>query len=332
MRKRVKPQKRVRENTEAGKNRKRSSRERRKRRRRRERLAALAVAALLALAAAGGCIIGIFYVLKRKGQESVEESEEIAASGETGEETEREREGEEKAGYPVPVMTQGEFGGLPYCLFVPSVMETGQSYPVVLSLHGAGERGSDNQLQLNDTGIVPFLTEEEFYAQNPCIILAPQCPEGEQWVDTPWEDGSYSIEEVPISEELQAAAGLLEEICREYPVDESRVYMAGVSMGGYGAWDMLMRSPDLFAGAVILCGAGDPSQAEKIKEIPIWVFHGAEDEEVPVSGSREMVEALEEAGAETIRYTEYENIGHWIWMVAYEEEGLLDWLFAQRRK
>ena len=308
--------------------------QRRRRKRKRERLTAL-LAAGICLTAVIGAGIGIgIYVRRRVAQGRTEPVQADVAQEYTtdgAEELSEDAAGEQDS-RPEPTMIQAEYEGLPYCLIFPSSMEADESYPAVLFLHGAGERGDDNALQLNDTGIVPFLTEESFYAQHPGVIIAPQCPEGEQWVDTPWEDGSYSLEEVPVSEEMEAVAGLLEQTCREYPVDRERLYIAGVSMGGYGAWDMLMRHPEEFAGAVILCGAGDPSLAAEIKDVPVWVFHGDQDEEIPVSGSREMVTALEEAGVEEIHYTEYEGVGHWIWMIAYEEDGLLDWLFAQRRQ
>ena len=223
---------------------------------------------------------------------------------------------------------------LPYCLYLPKKeafpddAEKTTSYPLVLFLHGAGERGNDNELQNNDTGIVPRLTDEAFYAAHPCIILAPQCPADAQWVDTPWTQGSYSIETTPVSAALSVVNELLDTICAQYPADISRLYITGVSMGGYGAWDMLLRHPDLFSGAIILCGAGDPSRAPAITAVSIRLFHGAEDTEVPVSGSRDMYQALEAAGAKDVQYKEYPDIGHWIWLNAWDEPGLLDWLFS----
>ena len=222
---------------------------------------------------------------------------------------------------------------LTYCLDLPKKEDFPEdsektSYPLVLFLHGAGERGTDNELQNNDTGIVPRLTDETFYAAHPCILVTPQCPADAQWVNTPWTEGSYSIEETPISPALSAANELLDDICAQYPADTSRLYITGVSMGGYGAWDLLLRHPDLFAGAIILCGAGDPSQAAAIAHIPLRLFHGAKDTEVPVSGSREMYQALLDAGAKDVQYQEYPDIGHWIWLNAWDEPGLLDWLFS----
>ena len=105
-------------------------------------------------------------------------------------------------------------------------------------------------------------------------------------MDTPWAEGSYSVADTPVSAALSAVTELLAKTCEEYPADPARLYAAGVSMGGYGAWDMLLRNPDVFAAAVILCGAGDPSAAESVKHIPVWLFHGSLDEEVPPSGSR----------------------------------------------
>jgi len=226
---------------------------------------------------------------------------------------------------------------LPYLLYLPSsVSDKAEqnhdgSYPLVLFLHGAGECGTDNKAQANDTGIIPRLTDEDFYSKHPAIILAPQCPLNEQWVDVPWTKGSYSTDETPVSNELSAVTELLERICQEYPVDRSRIYISGVSMGGYGSWDMLIRNPDLFSAGIILCGAGDPSRADAISHIPLQVFHGAKDEEVPLSGSLDMVYALKEFGSSVVHYTEYADIGHWIWLNAWEEDGLLEWLFTQRK-
>lgn len=222
---------------------------------------------------------------------------------------------------------------LPYCLYLPKKEAFPEdsdktSYPLVLFLHGAGERGDDNELQNNDTGIVPRLTDETFYAAHPCIILVPQCPADAQWVDTPWTEGSYSIEETPISPALSAVNELLDDVCAQYPADTSRLYITGVSMGGYGAWDLLLRRPKLFAGGIILCGAGDPSLAASIAHTPLRLFHGAKDTEVPVSGSRDMYQALKDAGTADVQYKEYPDIGHWIWLNAWEEPGLLDWLFS----
>ena len=117
----------------------------------------------------------------------------------------------------------------------------------------------------------------------------------------------------------------------ELPVDPQRVYLTGMSMGGYGTWDLVARRPDLFAAAVVVCGGADESTAVKIKHIPVWVFHGAKDTAVKPARSRRMVAALEKAGGKP-RYTEYAEVGHHSWENAYGDAELFQWLFAQRRR
>lgn len=109
-----------------------------------------------------------------------------------------------------------------------------------------------------------------------------------------------------------------------------RVYVIGQSMGGYGAWDIIQRRPELFAAAIPTCGAGDPSRAAVLKDLPVWIFHGSNDRSVPVSGSRQMETALKKVGG-NVRYTEYAGLGHCSWPRAYAEPGLVEWLFSQKR-
>jgi len=130
--------------------------------------------------------------------------------------------------------------------------------------------------------------------------------------------------------ELKRAVELLDQLGTEFRIDPDRVYVTGLSMGGFGTWDILLREPGRFAAGIAVCGAGDPSQAERIQHVPVWAFHGDKDGVVPVSGSREMVAALKKAGAEP-KYDEFPGVGHGSWYKAYATPGLWDWLFAQRR-
>lgn len=232
-----------------------------------------------------------------------------------------------------PQLIRSEMEDFPFCLYIPSQYEAGKTYPMMVYLHGAGERGTDNILQTGNASPIPYLTDIEYYRQHPCIILAPQCPEDEWWVDVLYEEerSNYSIDETTINPYLQKAMELIDKVVKEFPVDTDRIYVSGVSMGGYASWDAIERFPDKFAAAVILCGGGDPSAANRIKGVPIRFFHGAKDDEVPVETSRQMNEALIEAGARDAVYKEYDDIGHWIWMVVWEEDGLLDWIFEQSK-
>lgn len=218
---------------------------------------------------------------------------------------------------------------LPYTLQTPDAVRPEEKLPLVLCLHGAGGRGTDNA----GRGSQAFrqLSFAEVQAQYPSYLLIPQCPMGEQWVDVPWAKGSYDLSRVPCSNELKAVRELLDVVCAEFNIDSSRLYVTGQSMGGYGTWDMILRNPDLFASAIPVCGAGDPSEAAEICDLPIWIFHGSDDPAVPVTGSREMAEALQEEGSTAVRYTEYPGVGHGSWVNAWKEPTLVPWLFSQKK-
>ena len=150
-------------------------------------------------------------------------------------------------------------------------------------------------------------------------------------MNTPWGKGSYSISGIPISKELDLVVQILGAVEKEFRIDSSRIYVTGQSMGGYGTWDIVLRHPNRFAAAVPVCGAGDPTQAKSIAHIPIWAFHGDKDTAVPTKGSREMIEALKQAGSKG-KYTEYPGVGHNSWSRAWSEEDLVPWLFKQHIK
>ena len=217
---------------------------------------------------------------------------------------------------------------LSYRLLKPEQIEAGAKYPLVVFLHGAGERGNDNEAQLIH-GVREFATPEH-RKKYPCFLIAPQCPNGKRWVEVDWSSKSHRLPKEP-SEPLRLTVELVESLAKELPIDPKRVYITGLSMGGYGVWDVLARKPELFAAAVSVCGGGDIETAERIKEIPVWLFHGDQDGAVPVSRSRDMVAALRKAGAHP-KYTEYPGIGHNSWDAAYKDADMHAWLFAQKRK
>ena len=223
--------------------------------------------------------------------------------------------------------TDGNGIVLPYRLHLPDDYDADKKYPVLLFLHGAGERGSDNYKQVaSNVGIIDRIINSTDSAFD-CIIIAPQCADGYQWVNAPYS-GSYDQSEIAISRHLAAAVELLAHIQDTYSVDSSRLYVTGLSMGGYGTWDLITRYPDMFAAALPVCGGGDPSKAELIKDMAIWAFHGSADDIVPVLGTREMVATLEQSGSSVI-YTEYPGENHFCWHRAFAEPDLLSWLFTQ---
>lgn len=225
------------------------------------------------------------------------------------------------------VFQDGEYT-LPYRLLRPKEYDGKQKYPLVIFLHGAGERGDDNQKQLAH-GMNDFASDEVM-GKYPAFVMAPQCPEGEQW------GGINRLAKIPTPPDeyapaLAATLKAVEAVRKEFSIDERRIYITGLSMGGYGTWDALAKRTELFAAAAPICGGGDTVLASKFKDIPIWAFHGADDKTVPVERSREMIEALTAAEGQP-KYTEYAGVGHNSWAQTYSDPGLYAWLFGQRKQ
>jgi predicted peptidase len=223
--------------------------------------------------------------------------------------------------------TSDNGGSLPYRLFKPSGLEHDKKYPLLVFLHGAGERGTDNESQLKWGGKV---LAEAVQAKEKCFVVAPQCPPEHQWVNTPWAKGSYSVDAVKESDELRMVVEIVKKVSKEFPIDADRIYVMGLSMGGFATWDLITRHPDLFTAAVPICGGGDPSKAKEIRA-KVWAFHGGADDVVPTAGTREMIEALKRAKKDP-KYTEYAGVGHASWVNAWNEKGLIEWLMGQRRE
>jgi predicted peptidase len=214
---------------------------------------------------------------------------------------------------------------LNYRLYLPPP-PTDKKLPVVLFLHGAGERGADNALQLKH-GIASLIRYGK-EAGDPAILLIPQCPAGGSWVDAIWDAPAHTMKERP-ADALRLALALLRDTLATLPADPARVYVTGISMGGYGTWDAIQRTPGLFAAALPICGGGDTAMAPAVKRVPVWTFHGDKDAAVPVSRSRDMVKALEACGG-NIQYREYPGAGHDVWTQTYNDTAVLAWFFAQR--
>jgi predicted peptidase len=218
-------------------------------------------------------------------------------------------------------------GALPYRLLKPIDYDPQQKYPLVLFLHGAGERGDDNEKQLIHGG--RNFADEPWRRRHGSFVVFPQCPDEKKWVEISWESKSHTMPEEP-SEPLRLVFELLPALRKEFSIDGNRVYGVGLSMGGYGVWDILQRRPELLAAAVIVCGGGDSAYAERFASTPVWALHGAADPSVTPDRSRAMVRALQVAGGRPI-YTEYEGIGHDSWTQTFDNRLIWDWLFAQRK-
>lgn len=216
---------------------------------------------------------------------------------------------------------------IPYNLFLPEDYNETTYYPVILFLHGAGERGTDNAVQVNEYLPALFETRPELLSQT--IIIAPQCPTEDQWVNTPWENGNYSVDEIPESNALNTALHLLEYVVSTYGGDRCRIYITGLSMGGFGTWDAIMRHEEIFAAAVPICGGADPSKAEVLKDFPIVTYHCTSDRVVPANGTKDMVKAIRATKNKNIKFNILSGIGHGAWNVAGVDGEMIDWLYAQ---
>ncbi len=216
---------------------------------------------------------------------------------------------------------------LQYRLLQPTKIEPGKKYPLVVFLHGAGERGADNKAQLKN-GVGAFAkadSREKF----PCFVFAPQCPKDKKWVEMDWSGatGTAPADPGPTGRLVLAA---VEALAKEFGTDPDRLYITGLSMGGFGTWDFITRFPEKFAAAIPVCGGGDKTKAAAAKPVPVWAFHGIEDKVVLPVRSQEMIAGLRAAGG-IAALTEYPGVAHDSWTMAYSEPNLLPWLFAQRR-
>jgi predicted peptidase len=196
-----------------------------------------------------------------------------------------------------------------YLLYLPKDYEQQESWPLLLFLHGAGERGDD--INLVKKHGPPKLIEagKEF----PFIVVSPQCPRGRWW-------------------ETFELAALLDEIEEQYKVDKDRVYVTGLSMGGFGTWALAAYQPERFAAMAPICGGGDPIRARFAAGVPAWVFHGAKDPVVPLERSETMVEALKKArGSVEVKFTIYPEAGHDAWTATYDNPAFYQWLLEHKR-
>lgn len=224
---------------------------------------------------------------------------------------------------------------LPYRVLYPQNYNRKKKYPLVLFLHGAGERGDDNEKQLVH-GSKQFLTEQN-RAQFPCFVLIPQCPADNYWAsvavgrDTQPLTLNFDYSRPPTWPSV-AYMALVQDFVKKEKVDRRRLYIAGLSMGGMGTYETLHRHPDVFAAATPICGGADVAAYDaRVKAIPFWVFHGASDSVVKAQYSRDIVEKLKALGVD-VQYTEYPGVDHNSWDKAFAEPNYMEWIFSHSRK
>jgi predicted peptidase len=218
---------------------------------------------------------------------------------------------------------------LPYRLLAPEAPAAGKRYPLVVFLHGAGERGTNNESQL--THCARDFAKPEVRAHHPCFVVAPQCPNDRKWCEVDWGDPKPHLTPKEPSVPMGLLLALLPQLMQELPVDPARVYVTGLSMGGFGTWDLVTRQPALFAAAAPICGGGDVTAAPALATLPIWIFHGGDDGVVKTVRSQLMIAALKQAGSTVAKYTEYPGVGHGSWGKAFAEPEFFSWMFAQQR-
>jgi predicted peptidase len=196
-----------------------------------------------------------------------------------------------------------------YLLFLPEGYgEKKQRWPMILFLHGAGERG-DNLELVKKHGPPKIVEKQEDF---PFIVVSPQCPAGDWWTD-----------------KVEVLIGLLDNIVSRYDVDTDRIYLTGLSMGGYGTWTLAAAHPDRFAAIAPICGGGKRFMALTLKDVPVWAFHGAKDRAVPLKESEEMVNAIKARGGDA-ELTVYPDAGHDSWTATYDNQELYDWFLKHR--
>jgi predicted peptidase len=224
---------------------------------------------------------------------------------------------------------------LPYRMLYPENYDKSKKYPLILFLHGAGERGNDNEKQLVH-GAKLFLTDANRKAF-PAIVLVPQCPAESFWASAKidWSTQPFKIAldySVTPQWALVAANELVKQVANEEAVDKSRIYVTGLSMGGMGTFESVYRYPELYAAALPICGGGDTNAYDKrVKKTAFWIFHGADDSVVDVKLSRDMQAKLKSLKVEN-KYIEYPGVNHNSWDNAFADPAFLSWTFAHKRK
>ncbi len=198
--------------------------------------------------------------------------------------------------------------GYQYLLFLPEgYLDSKEKWPMILFLHGAGERGNDLQ-KVKRHGIPKIAEKSEHF---PFIAVSPQCPADQYWL-------------------TDMLLSLLDEVADGQRVDTDRVYLTGISMGGYATWEMAIEYPDRFAAIAPICGGGNPDEVCRIKHVPAWVFHGAKDPVIPLSESEEMVNALRKCGG-NVQFTVYPEAVHDSWTETYNNPQLYEWFLKYKR-
>lgn len=223
---------------------------------------------------------------------------------------------------------------IPYRILMPKNYDESRSYPLLLFLHGSGERGDDNELQLVHGA--RFFLKDSIRDSFPAIVVFPQCKANQSWSNANYQpsgDGRIFTfsESIDNNAQQDLLTELMDQLLASYPIDEKRIYVGGLSMGGMGTFEFVRRNPKIVAAAFAICGAYNPKAARRMTETAWWIFHGEDDTVVPTVHSRDMYVALKAEKAE-VKITLYPGVGHDSWTNTFAEPGLMEWLFSHRRK
>ena len=203
-----------------------------------------------------------------------------------------------------------------YKIMAPKTIEDGRKYPLILALHGRG----------GSTAAAAKLASTELREKFPCFVMVPESTKDGNWVQSPRRAKKKKSSKAMLPAALEA----LDALIKKHPIDTNRIYVTGQSMGGVGTFGAISLRPKMFAAAIPVAGGWDPAEADKLKNIPIWVFHGDNDKVVPTQYSQDMVAALKEAGGSP-KYTEFKGVGHSSWGRTYDSSDTWDWLFKQKK-
>ena len=221
---------------------------------------------------------------------------------------------------------------LPYRVLLPEGYEKNSQkmYPLIIFLHGIGERGSDNELQLVHCS--DFFKKDYFREKWPSIVVYPQCPSDSHWskVKNRFPNPYKFYKRKRKNKQLDVLEDFIEYVENTYPINKNQIYIGGLSMGGMGTLEMIFRNPDKFAAAFSFCGGADPSWSRKIKSTPLWLMHGEKDDVISYKFSKELYNTLLQKKAK-VKYTHFPNHGHLVWNAAIEEKSLFPWLFSHKR-
>jgi predicted peptidase len=210
--------------------------------------------------------------------------------------------------------SQAHYRGIRYGWYAPTRLEPGKLYPLVLYLHGSGDTVSRDN----------YWYKASIQHENPVFVLAPKCVNGNQGWGNTWSSRH--------SPEMSKSLALLDSLAKKYPIDPNRLYIYGISMGGFGVFSVLQKNPGKFAGAYAICGGSDPGAAAEVMKTPLWIFHGDADDIVPVHLSRDIYNEIVKRGGKLTKYTEYPGVKHNSWDNANKEPDLPGWLLSQKRK